>query len=153
MEALRAPRGQGSQDRRVAEGRDNLRARKDRARRAQSVRAVDVRDCVATASAISQWNITIEDQRNKPFSGDICVRRGREPAVKWKNNRAAERRHLPRDPIRKNYAASRTRPRTCDETKYAIPTINTARITPSMRWNHILMRGSLSHCSPSRMPT
>ena len=30
---------------------------------------------------------------NQPRSGDICVSRGRGPAVKWKNDRAAKRRH------------------------------------------------------------
>src|ERR1019366_6051563 len=90
MEALRTPRRQDSKDRPVAEDRDNLRARTNRARRAQSVRAVGVSDCVATATSISQWNITIEDQRSKPLSGDICVSRGREPAVKWEKKSSRE---------------------------------------------------------------
>jgi NAD(P)-dependent dehydrogenase (short-subunit alcohol dehydrogenase family) len=45
-----------------------------------------------------------------------------------------------------------TRSFRCDHTKNATPATNSARITPSMRWNHCFRRGSLFHCSPSCMP-
>jgi hypothetical protein len=57
------------------------------------------RDCVATGNEFWRWNKTIKI-RSQPRSGGIGVSRGRKPAVKWKNNGAAQ----PGSPLRAAFA-------------------------------------------------